>query len=100
MTSLLLEFHPEAESEADAALYWYAQRSRTAALAFLDEIDHALAMICENPDRWPLHGHGTRRYLMHAFPYLIVYRRLDDRIQIVAVAHGARRPKYWPKRLT
>ncbi len=34
---------------------------------------------------------------MAAYPYSIVYRGLDDEIQIIAVAHAKRRPRYWGK---
>jgi hypothetical protein len=33
------------------------------------------------------------------FPYAVVYRDQPERIEIVAVANGARRPGYWRDRL-
>jgi len=33
------------------------------------------------------------------FPYAVVYRDQPERIEIVAVAHAARRPGYWQNRL-
>ena len=35
---------------------------------------------------------------MRRFPYLIVYRTTSTAIQVVAVAHGRRRPGYWKTR--
>jgi len=32
-------------------------------------------------------------------PYAVVYRDQPEQIEIVAVAHGARRPGYWRNRL-
>jgi len=42
---------------------------------------------------------GTRRILLQRFPYAIVYKILDDRILVVAVAHQKQRPGYWRERV-
>lgn len=88
-------FHPEAVEEAEAALIWYAKRSTRAAQRFLEELEFAIEVITEAPDRWPEFGHGTRRVILRRFPYLVIYRVLPDRVEILAVAHGRRRPGYW-----
>ncbi|OIO92438.1 MAG: hypothetical protein AUJ92_14165 [Armatimonadetes bacterium CG2_30_59_28] len=93
-----LELHPEAVAEAKATREWYAERSPRAAARFVIELDGALGRIREFPDLWPSYLHGTRRCLLHHFPYQIVYRQLDDVIQVVAVAHCRRRPGYWRHR--
>jgi toxin ParE1/3/4 len=93
-----VEFHPEAIAEAVAAREWYQVRSQVAADAFVAEINHAFQRITEDPSRWPKHFSGTRRYLLHKFPFSIVYREVDTVIQIVAIAHGRRRPRYWKER--
>ena len=33
------------------------------------------------------------------FPFSLVYVRRDDEVEIIAVAHGRRRPGYWRSRL-
>ena len=96
MTQVL--FHPSAVEEARAAHRWYAERSKHAAAAFLSELDTAIAEIAESPDRWPAYFAGTRRYLLRRFPFLVVYRQQDSAIQVIAVAHGHRRPAYWKHR--
>ena len=50
-------------------------------------------------DVWVDYLHGTRRYLMRRFPYLVVYRATPDKLQVIAVAHGKRKPGYWRNRL-
>jgi hypothetical protein len=42
---------------------------------------------------------GRCRYVMKRFPFVVVYRVTTDRIEIIAVAHGSRKPGYWKKRL-
>jgi len=94
-----VELHPDAIAEARDAREWYAERSSVAADAFMAELDTAIGRICESPDRWATYLHGTRRYLMKRFPYLVVYRAIKDKLQVVAVAHGRRKPGYWRRRL-
>jgi hypothetical protein len=67
-----IELHPEAIAEARDAREWYAQRSRSAADAFMAELDLAIESIGDSPDRWATYLHGTRRYLLKRFPYIIV----------------------------
>lgn len=94
-----LRLHAEARAEVLAAQSWYWERSAGVADAFLLELEHALDEIAESPDTWPSYLHNTRRFVLHRFPYLVVYRRKGQGIQIVAVAHAKRRPGYWIARL-
>ena len=93
-----VDLHPEAVAEARAAYRWYAERNPLAANVFMASLDHAVSEINDNPQRWPPHLHGTRKYLLRRFPYGIIYRVTDVAIQVVAVAHGRRRPGYWRTR--
>jgi toxin ParE1/3/4 len=98
MKPLTVEIHPEAITEARAAREWYQARSADAAKAFLAELDAGIASIRSAPDLYPSYLHGTRRYVMRRFPYLVVDRVVSATIQVVAVAHGRRRPGYWKTR--
>jgi len=99
MARLPLDFHPEARLEADAAFDYYRERSRRAAEAFYLELDNAGIAIQKTPYSWEEYLAGTRRYLLKRFPYVIVYRVTEHRIEVVAVAHGHRKPGYWADRL-
>lgn len=87
--------HPEAIAEARAARQWYESRNAEAAEAFVAELDAALQRIGEAPRTWPPYLAGARRYLLRRFPFFVVFRDVDDRVQIVAIAHARRRPGYW-----
>lgn len=95
---VVVEFHPEAVAEARAARRWYAERGASAATAFVGELDAAVASLAEAPDRWPRYVHDTRRCPFRRFPYYLVYRKQGDVLQILAVAHGRKRPGYWRSR--
>jgi plasmid stabilization system protein ParE len=91
--------HPEALKEAEAATAWYAERSHRAATEFLNEISDAIDRLTKQPLQCPEFTFGTRRALLHKFPYAIVFRETATDIEIVAIAHGRRRPGYWRKRI-
>lgn len=94
-----IELHPEAIAEARDARQWYEERSSVAANAFMAELDLAIDRICESPNRWATYFHGTRRYLLIRFPFLVVYRESKDKLQVIAIAHGKRKPGYWHHRV-
>ena len=94
-----VSFHEEASAEFESAFEWYYLRSEFVASRFAEEVSNAITMISEAPKRWPIAARGTRKCLLQHFPFAIVYRELPSGIQILAVAHGLRRPGYWKKRL-
>jgi plasmid stabilization system protein ParE len=93
-----LNFHEEAEQEFLAAAEWYLERSELAALNFVQQVTLALQLIADFPMRWPKYFNSSRKFTLRRFPFLVVYRELPEKIQILAVAHGSRRPGYWKSR--
>ena len=98
MTSKEVEFHEAASLEFEAAFEWYLERSELVASRFVAEVNRAVGLIAEAPRRWPTGLHGTRRFLLNRFPFSLVYREFPSKIQVLAVAHGRRRPGYWKER--
>ncbi len=94
-----LRIHPAALEEAEAAVDWYARRSRRAAGMFLDELDRAMDLIGQHPEQYPRHDFGTRRIVLRRFPFVIIFRKAVAGVEIIAIAHGRRRPGYWRERL-
>jgi toxin ParE1/3/4 len=99
MPPATVRFHPAAAQEADSAFDWSADRDLCVAHAFRDEVQHAVDAVALNPLTWPRHGRHARRYVFPRFPFSLVYRLRGDEIEIIAVAHGRRRPGYWRSRL-
>ena len=91
--------HPAAQKEAEEAARWYRERSARAAAEFVEELNRAIDDIRSAPQRWRAGIHGTRKFLLRRFPFALVYRELPSAIQLLAVAHGHRRPGYWKTRL-
>ena len=99
MAPATIGFHPAAAQEANSVYDWYAARDLSAAHAFLEELRHAVDAVAHNPLTWPRHGPYARRYVFPSFPFSLVYRMRGDEVEIIAVAHGRRRPGYWRSRL-
>lgn len=93
------QFHPAALQEFRAADDWYAAQSLDASGDFLTTIADALQKIASAPQRWPRYMHGTRRFVLRAFPFSVVYLDESELVRVIAVAHGKRKPGYWRERL-
>jgi plasmid stabilization system protein ParE len=93
-----IRLHPRAEQELRAAYLWYAERNEIVAEAMQLEIDHAMKVVSESPNRWPRLTKSERRYVLPRFPFSLVYRVNRQFIEIIAVAHQKRRPGYWSVR--
>jgi len=94
-----LQFHKEASQEVREAYLWYAERDQKTARLFAGEINIAIEKIRRSPKRWPRYDGSVRRYVLHSFPFQIVYY-LDgaNTVIVLAVAHTRKRPGYWTHR--
>ena len=99
MSGARVRYFPEAVWELEEAFERYLERSPRAAEAFLRETERAFALIAGSPRLWPRFDKGTRRYVLRKFPYSILYRDRENQVEVVAVAHHKRRPRYWYRRL-
>ena len=99
MTKIKVFFHPAAMEEYIASYMWYHEKGSHLAGAFEHEIERAIRLIVEAPERWAIYEEKYRRILVRRFPFSIVYAITKADIFILAVAHGHRRPGYWKNRL-
>jgi toxin ParE1/3/4 len=58
-----------------------------------------MELLMAAPDRWPAGEHGSRKFVLRRFPFAIFHRQRQAVIQVLAIAHGHRRPSYWKDRL-
>lgn len=99
MTNKPVEIHPAALEELQDAIAWYLERSRAAAVHFATEVERAIELVSESPQRSQRGPQGTGRFILRRFPFAIIYRETESDVEVVAVAHGRRRPGYWKERL-
>jgi toxin ParE1/3/4 len=91
--------HSEARAELDEAVAYYEGLRLGLGVDLLSEVEKGIARIQQNPKLFPVYKDTDfRKCLVNRFPYLIFYQELDDKIWIIAIAHGKRRPDYWKAR--
>jgi toxin ParE1/3/4 len=94
--------HPEIYYEMEYYRSWYEEKAERLGTDFLKEVDYAIKRICESPQTWPWYDKDleVRKFLIHRFPFALLYKYKRDQIQIIAVADQRREPGYWKDRLT
>lgn len=96
---LRIEFHREALEELEQAKIWYEQQKAGLGELFFLEVQLAVSRIRDSPSTWPRYlGSQVRRFLLHRFPFAIVYLHESDLIRVLAVMHMRREPGYWKRR--
>ena len=66
---------------------------------FEKEIKDGIKRMKSFPNAWPIERPEIRRYILHKFPYKILYSIEKDYIYIIAIAHCHRKPNYWIDRI-
>ena len=96
-----VDVHPIVYAELEYSRRWYEIRADNLGVDFLAEVDRAVNAIRESPTIWPFYDqyNDIRRYLIHRFPYRMIYRIRGEMIQIIAVMHLRRHPDYWRGRV-
>lgn len=90
---------PAADREfAKIVAHYFKEQPRRAA-AFVEELDRASGLLCDNPYLGTPEEGEVRGYVLGRFPYTIYYVIRPDLILVIAISHHSRRPGYWRKRL-
>ncbi|WP_375311880.1 type II toxin-antitoxin system RelE/ParE family toxin [Bradyrhizobium sp. A5] len=91
-------FTQAARADLVDAVRWYDAHAPHVVPQFRDALRAALARISENPKQFTPVLKNTRRALLRRFPYILVFREMDDAVYIVAVFHTSRDPLIWQRR--
>ena len=97
--TLAVVFRPEAQDDLLQARDWYERQQPGLGAAFGVALDEAVVRIQAMPLMYAMVLRDIRRGKLRTFPYLIYYRVLSDRIEVIAVLHGSRNPKLWQERV-
>lgn len=97
--TLPIVLRPEARSDIAEACEWYDGKSRGLGQRFLDELDRLLQRVAVHPELYEIALKTVRRARLRRFPYVVYYRVVAERIEVLAVLHGRRDPKIWQRRL-
>ena len=66
---------PLAQEEYESSVSWYLKRSLAAAANFVNAIDKALGLICDDPRRYRNEYKNYYECNIHKYPFTIVYHR-------------------------
>ena len=92
-------FDDLAKAEYEDAVEYYDIELPGLGIRFKNEIKRALRTIKKFPKIGMIEEGDIRRYILHKFPFKILYSFEKDYIYIIAVAHTHREPMYWINRV-
>ena len=93
-----VEILQEAEDELNAAVAYYEDIEVGLGIRLKEEARAVIQWIGTNPEAPSLRAKGYRRVNLKVFQHYIAYFIWADKIWVLAIAHGRRRPEYWLKR--
>ena len=89
-----IEWLPRAERDLDSQLDHIAKDNPTAAVDAGDRVFDHIEHLINNPAMGkPGRRAGTRELVVPRTPWIVVYRALGERVQILRILHGSQR---WP----
>ncbi|WP_061214438.1 type II toxin-antitoxin system RelE/ParE family toxin [Syntrophomonas wolfei] len=91
-------FSNYAKLELEDAARFYNLQHAGLGNRFKVEVKNAALRIAKYPTAWSNESGEVRKYLLHKFPYKLLYSIESDHIFIIAVAHQHRKPNYWVER--
>ena len=93
-----LRFHPDVASDIRTAIGWYSDVSADLANRFRVSINSSFDGITDNPVSYPLVFDDVRFLRVRTFPYLVLYRIVNDTPSILGIFHSASDPAKWRQR--
>ena len=97
--SVPVVYQTAAQRDVEKAYRWYRKKSPASADRFLAQLEVFIARIGKMPEMYAIVRQQARLAPLRQFPYIVCYRVLTDRIEILAVYHGRRKASVWRKRL-
>ena len=93
-----VRIRPKARVDLAEAGRWYEAQRVGLGTRFIDEVYAVLELLADQPLVYMEVLRGTRRALLHGFPFGIYYRVIGATISIVAILHSSRHPNRWTQR--
>jgi plasmid stabilization system protein ParE len=94
-------FHPAAKAEHLEQIAYFEEQQAGLGRRYLTEVESAIARACAAPRQHRVEqAPDLRRIAVHGFPFTILFREEGGLVQVLAIAHFRRRPRYWLTRLT
>lgn len=92
-------FDELAKIELDDGREYYEIEVTGLGKRFKQEVKRAINIIKKMPKIGSPESENIRRYILHKFPYKVLYSIEKDHIYVIAIAHLHREPMYWINRI-
>ena len=92
-------FYELAKIELDDGKEYYEMEVIGLGKRFKQEVKRAINIIKKMPEIGSPESENIRRYILHKFPYKVLYSIEKDHIYVIAIAHLHREPMYWINRI-
>jgi plasmid stabilization system protein ParE len=89
---------PDAEEDLATSRDWYEQQRPGLGDRFLDACETFISRIQAMPEIYAKAFKDVRRGKLRRFPYVVYYRILNDRIEVIGILHGGRDPRTLKRR--
>jgi plasmid stabilization system protein ParE len=87
--------HPEAERDiADATDFYRVSADASVAERFIAEVERVAQLLARHPGLGTPLERGRRAFPLQVFPYVVVYREMQDKVRVLIVRHQHRRPGF------
>jgi toxin ParE1/3/4 len=96
--SLPVILRPEATQDLQDARDWYEQQSTGLGAVFATRAATALDAVGQSPELYGVVWQDVRAAPIRRHPYIVYYRMLADRVEVLAVLHARRDPAAWQSR--
>lgn len=96
--SLSYVLSPEARADYDTAFDYYDAIDQDLSAEFDTRTADAYALISAHPKIGRELQPGVRRVLVRKFPYAVIYREINGKIEVISVLHTSRDPAEWQGR--
>lgn len=91
-------FHPEAKTELLESIAYYDMQKKGLGRRLLDGMMDSLNRIKAHPQMYRTIAGQWRQCKIPRFPFGLIYRIRDQKIEVIAVMHLSRKPGYWRER--
>ena len=92
-------FDDFAKLELDDGKEYYEMEVIGLGKRFKQEVKRAINIIKKMPEIGFQESGNIRRYILHKFPYKVLYSIEKDHIYVIAISHLHREPMYWINRI-
>ena len=97
--TLPVSLRGSAERDIEEIEDWYELQRVGLGAEFRATLDGLFSRLSEHPEAFPVLYRENRRAVLRGFPFNVWFRVLPDRVLVLTVIHGRRRPRLVRERL-